>query len=551
MMQATVAAPRRIAQIPVKRLEPATAVLILLVITAGAFLMYAGRHLTFYADEWVWIQHLRSGGIGSFLQPYNDHFALFPIAVYRLLFAVVGISDYAPYRAVGVAMALVCGVLLYVLARRRLGAWLALVPTALLLFMGTAAEDLLWPLQIAFLGSIAGGLGALILLEDRRAEVIAAILLVFSIASSGVGLAFLVASFVMLLARRDPLRRFWVVAVPLLVFVFWYVGWGASQAITAHAVVSAPKVVAGAAADVAAAMAGIRTLSSTSVENAWGPLIAIGALAAFAISWRRTGGGSPTPLLLAAVAGVLTFWVLIALQRSGFRNRDTSRYLYVGAVFVWVIAAEVRLGSGLSGVWLAVTGLLVAGALIANIAAMRTTERYLRALDEQVRASLTAVDVAAPIVRPAFLPDPGRAPEIVAGPYLAAVRVLGSPAFSVAELSGMGFELRQRADAALVLAERLAAVPSAPTGACPVSQASTTSPVGQAQASPGSSVLIHTTGAAPVQVYLRRFAPRFSRRLTLLAVDSTSTISFPVDRAPGVPWHILVVPRRAAALCVR
>lgn len=206
-MPATVAAPSRVAPIRITRIEPATAVLILLLITAGAFLMYAGRHLTFYADEWVWIQHLRGGGIGSFLRPYNDHFVLVPIAIYRLLFAAVGISDYTPYRAVAVATALVCAVLLYVLVRRRVGAWLALVPTALLLLMGTAAEDLLWPLQIAFLLSIAGGLGALILLEDRRSDIVAAFLLMFSIASSGVGLAFLVASFVMLFALRAPMAQ--------------------------------------------------------------------------------------------------------------------------------------------------------------------------------------------------------------------------------------------------------------------------------------------------------------------------------------------------------
>jgi len=39
------------------------------------------------------------------------------------------------------------------------------VATAILLFMGTAYQDLLWPFQISYLGSVAGGLGALALLE--------------------------------------------------------------------------------------------------------------------------------------------------------------------------------------------------------------------------------------------------------------------------------------------------------------------------------------------------------------------------------------------------
>src|SRR5581483_8510725 len=109
-----------------------------------------------------------------------------PMAVYRLFFALFGLRHYTPYRAADVALHLLCATLLYVLVRRRLGAWLALVPTALLLFMGTAAQDLLWGFQIGFLGSVAGGLGALVLIEDRRSDALAAALLTWAIASSGV-----------------------------------------------------------------------------------------------------------------------------------------------------------------------------------------------------------------------------------------------------------------------------------------------------------------------------------------------------------------------------
>ncbi len=173
-----------------RRPSPATGVLLLLLLAAAAVLLYAGRHLTFFFDEWSWILGRRGGGSGTFLDPYNGHFSLFPIAVYKLLFATVALRHYTPYRVVGVALHLLCCVLLYILVRRRVGPWLALVPTALLLFMGTASQDLLWPFQIGFFSSVAGGLGALALIEDGRSDVLACLLLVWSIVSSAIGIPF-------------------------------------------------------------------------------------------------------------------------------------------------------------------------------------------------------------------------------------------------------------------------------------------------------------------------------------------------------------------------
>ncbi len=269
MANATIAAPA------LRRPSPATGVLIGLLIAAAALLMYAGRHLSFFADEWVWILDRRGGGLNSFLEPYNGHFSLFPMAVYKLLFSLVGVRHYTAYRGVGVGVQLLCAVLLYILVRRRVGPWLALVPTTLLLFMGTAAQDLLWPFQIGFLGSIVGGLAALAVIEDRRSGMLATVLLVFSIASSGVGLAFLVAALVAIVARRDPWSRLWIVAVPSLVFLTWYAGWGQSKPITVTAVLGVPASIADAAAGVASAMAGLNTAIGPTVLNPWGPAVAL------------------------------------------------------------------------------------------------------------------------------------------------------------------------------------------------------------------------------------------------------------------------------------
>src|SRR5205085_4124271 len=127
---------------------------------AGVLLLYAGRHLTFFYDEWDFVFQRRGGGLNTFLDPHNGHLVVFPVIVSKLLFAISGLRHYVLFQLVAVVLHLLSCGLLYVLLRRRLGAWFALVPVSLLLFMGTAWQVLLWPFQISFLTSVAGGLGA-------------------------------------------------------------------------------------------------------------------------------------------------------------------------------------------------------------------------------------------------------------------------------------------------------------------------------------------------------------------------------------------------------
>ena len=54
-------------------------------------------------------------------------------------------------------MDLACAVTLYLLLRRRIGAWYALVPMTSLALLGCAWQDLLWPFQIGFLISVWAG----------------------------------------------------------------------------------------------------------------------------------------------------------------------------------------------------------------------------------------------------------------------------------------------------------------------------------------------------------------------------------------------------------
>jgi hypothetical protein len=535
----------------------------LLMAVALATLMLAGRHLTFFYDEWDFIVDRRGAGLGTFLDPHNEHIALFGVIVYKLLFAIVGLRHYWPYRMVAVILHLLCAALLYLLLRRRLGPWTALAPVALLLFMGSAYQDLLWPFQIGWLASVAGGLGAFVLLErpGRRSDVYATLLLIWSLSGSAVGLAFLVAAAALLLLAPGGWHRWWVVVVPGLLFAIWYVGWGSSEPITSNAVLGAPQYVADAGAGAAAGLAGLGA--------SWGPPLAVVALVLIARGLRNRGAQAPPHLAAVAAVGAIAFWGLAAIARADYADPNASRYLYVGGVFILLAAAEARLGVGVRGASLAGVGVLLVGAVIGNISMLRAGERGLRSIDTTVRASLAVVELAAPVASPAFVPEPVDLPHITAGRYLAAVRALGSPALTLTELQRSPESLREHSDAVLVSAERLTAV------AAQITRAGSTAPAVDSlvggrliaergcdriapslslasldlRFAPGGKLVVHA-GPSAANVYLRRFASTFAGApLAEVPPGASRTVQFPVDRAPRLPWHVQIVAARAFTAC--
>ena len=527
----------------------ATRAMLALALAVAVMLLYAGRDLTFFFDEWNFILGSRGESVGTYLDPHNGHLVLFAIVIYKLLFAVVGMHHYWPYRAVVVVLHILCVWILYVLARRRVGPLVALVPATLLLLLGSAYEDLLWPFQITFLGPVAGGLGALALLDrgGSRADPGACALLVWSLTGSGVGVAFLIAAAAMLLAQRAAPRRFWLVALPALLYVIWYLGWGTSEQPTVQAALGAPQYIADAAS---AATAGIAGLSA-----AYGPPLAVAALSAvvLALLARRA---APAPLLIAGAVGALAFWGLSAVARADAADPGSSRYLYVGAVFLLLIATDAATGVALRRSGLALLGLLLVGALVANVNLLRSGERSLRSTDDTVRASLGAVEVASPVVAPSFVADPQGAPQVQAGPFLAAIRELGSPALTLAQLEQAPPSVRYEVDPVLEGAERLAPTPVAAVvghralgidsfstgrlvarGRCDEFYPAGSEDVFDLRLPAGTNLGIKPQPGTDVLVYLRRFAPAFTPP-PFATIAGRAAIRFPDDLASALPWHV-------------
>lgn len=457
-------------------------------LVAGRLLLHLGRGLTFFYDEWDWIFDRRSGSVEPFLEDHNGHLSLLPMVTYRLLFAVVGLRSYLPYRLVVIAVHVACAAAVFVYCRRRVGPPVALAASVVVLFLGSAWQDLLWPFQLGFLGSVLFGVLALHFLDEQagRRDLLVALCLLLSIASSGIGVPVLLAVTAELVLRRAWRRQAVVIGPPALAYGLWSLAYGASQVDRSN-VSRVPRYVFDAAAGAAA---GLGDLSPSG-----GRVLVVGlvlALVAFVVVHRRL----PPRVAALLVAGG-SYWGLTALSRAHADEPAASRYLYFGGVVLLLLAVELvrRWGRNTTT---SVVAVVVAGAMAwSNLSILRAGAAGLRDASAFVRAELSAVELAGSRAPAGFRPDEQRMPQVTAGEYLAAVRALGSPADTVTALRRRSPPVRAAADEVLVRALGRQVV--TPTACRP---AESTGPFDLQVPSDGVVVVAQT---AAVTVGLRRF----------------------------------------------
>ena len=409
---------------------------------AAIWLLDLGRGLTFFFDEWNFIEDAGTSGYWhNVLQPHNGHPSMIPFTLYEVLLHTVGLRHYWPYQLVLVLLDIGCGWLLFLLLRRKVHPLVAGAASAALMLLGPAWQDLLWPFQFGFLGSVVGGLGALVLLDraTRRGDIGACICLVASVACSGVGLPFVAGVIVELAWRRRSWRRMWIPAIPLGLFVVWYEAIGKSATSSS---ISASSVVHSIGTDTATTLGALVGRGSTVGSVLTGVLVA----AVIAAVVRSPGQAAR---LAMATSGLLAFWLLTLLAR-GISQDSASRYLYPAAALVLIAAGELptlitrkqrgRHAADMS-TWAAGVGAIAAVAVVAfaalaiwwNAAILTSGAAGLNGVSAQVETELGAVTLAGPALPATFQPDGTLMPQVTVGPYLKSVAAFGSPVGSATD----------------------------------------------------------------------------------------------------------------------
>ncbi len=316
-------------------------------VTVCAAILWLSRGFTFYFDEWTFILPADTSWT-LYLQPHNEHPVMLPRLIYAALLHTVGMRSYVPYMAVLLALHATNVVLLFEVIRRRAGDLIAVAAAFLMLVLGAGWENLLWAFQMAFVGSVACGLGALLVIETERGRAWLAMLLLFgSLMFSGIGLFFLVAAAIRL-ALTPARRRNLVWLAPVAVALgAWYLAYGHTGAppkpvsLSSNAALLPLYVLWGLGAS-AAGLFG--------EGGFFGPAVLVLALAAMGFTWRRR---PPDAFAIGISVAMVSFYFVLGLNRGqiGYEQSGAGRYVYEGAVFWLLLLADAARGIPWRGTW--------------------------------------------------------------------------------------------------------------------------------------------------------------------------------------------------------
>jgi hypothetical protein len=529
---------------------------------AALVLLDYSSGLTYFQDAWEFLINRRATTADALLRPHGEHIVVIPVAIQQILLRTFGMDSARPGDVVLIVALLGTAALVFAYVRRRAGSWPALMAAALLLFLGPAWQDLLWPFQISLVGSLLCGVAMLLALDrdDGPGDAAACAFLVVSIAFSSLGVAFAVGAAVDVLQRRRSrgLRRVYVAALPLLLYAAWYAGWGhdAESHVTLNNVLSSPRfALEGIAASVDSLLA-LSTIAGEAVgRSKWAPFVVVGLFALIVYGQRRRPRISPR--LWPVLASAATFWLLAGFNFIPGREAYSSRYLYVGAAFLLLIAADL-----LEGVRFGRRALLAAGAATVavvafNLIPLREGRDFLRAQTVLTRADLAAIEISRHTIAPSFALTPEIAgtpylTEIQAGEYLKAVREYGSPAYTPAELASADEAGRRQADVVLANALPVTTETSSRVGRGDVGCVRAAGGTGGAGAPLLLRVGLTRIELAPGgagTIRLRRFA-RSGYPLITEGVPggSTTLLRIPADGVAR-PWQLQVEAAQRATVC--
>ena len=550
---------------------------------AVALLLWEGRGLTLFVDEWTFGYLGRHGfGASELLEPDNGHLAVLPILVVKASLALFGAGTALPLRLVALGTHLAIASMLFLLLRRSLGPLAALPPTVLFLFLGAAFDVVVGshalPIQIA----VATGLAAWIVLGARTAvgDAGAAILLIAGLASNGFAIPFVLgAAAILLLDDPSTRRRLWVVGLPLALYAIWWLAYGrdAGGQASFENLAGLPAYAFHSLAAELAALTGLFAEPGVTGRSfLLGPGEALaGAVLVALVSLWIAGRWRPPRMALPPLVALLAVWLTTGLVASASRLPQSGRYLYAGVVLVLLFAAAALASSPWRVRGSLVLAAICAFALLPSLREIHYGGTYFRELSDQDRAVLAAVDLLgnrAPGRKP-LVTESDMAPGGVAdmkgslGDYREGKRRFGSPAFSPGELASAHLASRETADRVIarvlsIQLEQASGSPRPLPAGLRVSRsggrlrfrhgclelAPTSATAFLFVAVPPGGLWIRPRSGPVVPVALRRFADGFAVPAGAAVGGRPSQLRLPPGAA-GRDWEAQLQPQQALVVC--
>lgn len=310
----------------------------MIALAAAVALLWLGLGMTFFSDEWAFIEQRSLGDPASWFAPHNEHWVTFPVLLYRAVVETFGIGSYVPFHLVLIVLHLAVASLVFRLTERSAGPRFALIGATIVLFLGGGFENLYWAFQISFVGSTLLGLLAMEVTDGpagpARAWLVAGLLLA-SLATSGVGVVMAIAVGVEWLVDRRWRTYVPYLVLPAVVFLAWYLAFGQHgvnpdrDPLSLAAIASIPRFVADGLATVLGVVAGVPPEAGLLVLFA--VIVAVGT---------RHPRRLRSPRVVGIAVAIVAQYALAALIRAHLFDgqAEYTRYLYSPAVLAIVAA---------------------------------------------------------------------------------------------------------------------------------------------------------------------------------------------------------------------
>ena len=328
----------RAADGPASSVDRSLIAFVAIAMAAAIILIWLGFGMTFFADEWAFIEDRSLGDPLSWFRPHNEHWVTIPVLLYRLLVETVGIGSYVPYHVLLLALHFAVAAVVYRLTARSAGPRFALIGATVVLFLGGGFENLYWSFQISFVGSTLLGLVAMEMSDSEpsaRSAWIVAGLLLASLATSGVGVVVSIAVGIEWLVDRRWRQYVPYLVVPAAIFLIWYLAFGQyglnadRDPVSAASIASIPRFVADGLATVLGVVAG--------VPAEFGLLVLVAVIVAVGVRHPRR---LRSPRVMGIALAIVAQYALAALIRAHLfeGQAEYTRYLYAPAVLAIVAA---------------------------------------------------------------------------------------------------------------------------------------------------------------------------------------------------------------------
>jgi hypothetical protein len=379
-------------------------------------LLVEARSQWFFYDDWSF---LIPSHVGLF-QAHNGHWSTVPMLLFTATKSTFGLNSFYPFAIPAILAHLALAHLTWRVMRHiGTNAWVATLLSALIVFLGAGAENILWAFQVGFIGAIDLALCVLLLFmapKNAWRSGLLYVLPLLAVATSGTSLPVLLGS--ALVGWRY--RGFWRTALYLLptaiVYAAWYIVFGRTDP-------NQPGRVHGLFQFVQYVPQFVLELLTSSVGALLG-IGAVGAVVAVALFvWAAIRlPASPriwTPAYACLLAAIV-FAFLSADQRAMLGAASSSRYLYfvlvmympVASLAITVLVERAQLRSTK---WV-VAAILVAiigfnGTLMVSFLHARAgQENYSR---DRIHAAISIVtDKNEPSYSPTAQPEPQWAPDV-------------------------------------------------------------------------------------------------------------------------------------------